>query len=72
VSHRCEFREQRLGLFEVRRIEALCEPAVDRREQIERLGAAALIAPETGEARRRAKLKRTRLLRTGDFERAFE
>ena len=35
-------------------------------------GAAALIAPEPRKARRRAKLPGARLLRAGDFERAFE
>ena len=50
----CQFIEQRLGLFQIERVEAFSEPAVDRSEKIARLIPLALIAPETGEAHRRA------------------
>jgi hypothetical protein len=43
--------EERPCLFEIGRVEALGEPAVDRRKQIARLGALPLIAREPGEAR---------------------
>src|SRR5690348_6343828 len=47
--------QQRLRLLEVRRIEALGEPAIERREQVAGFGALALVAPEAGEAGGRAK-----------------
>ena len=56
-----EVLQRRLGLFQVERVETLGEPAVDGREEIARLGAPAVIALKTREARRRAQLQRTRL-----------
>jgi hypothetical protein len=41
--------EQRLGVLQVCRIEALVEPAVDRRQELVRLGAPALLGPEASE-----------------------
>src|SRR5262249_23267143 len=41
--------EERLGLLQVKRVEAFGEPAIDGREQVASLGALALIAPEAGE-----------------------
>jgi hypothetical protein len=38
--------EQRLGLSKIERIEALSEPAIDRREKVAGLITLALIAPE--------------------------
>src|SRR6516165_3100575 len=38
--------EQRSSLFEVGRVEALGEPAIDRREQVARFGMPALVAVE--------------------------
>jgi len=49
-----EVVEQRLRLFEIRRIETLSEPAVDGGEQIMRFGPSALFAPQPGEACRGA------------------
>ena len=43
--------EQCLCLFEILCVETLCEPLVDGREEVESLGAAALVAAEPGEAR---------------------
>ena len=45
-----ELLQQRLGLLQVERIEALGEPAIDRGEKIVGLLPLALIAPEAGEA----------------------
>jgi hypothetical protein len=36
--------EQRLGVFEIRRVETFGEPAVDRREKLARFGPAVLVA----------------------------
>jgi hypothetical protein len=41
-----EWCEQSLGLFQIKRIEVLCEPAVYRSEQITGLLPLALTAPE--------------------------
>jgi hypothetical protein len=46
--------QKSLGLLQVERIEALGEPAVDRREQFSSLLRLPLIAPEPHHARRRA------------------
>ena len=45
--------EQCLGLPQVERVETLGEPAVDRGENVTRLGAATLFRPEAGECGRR-------------------
>jgi hypothetical protein len=44
----CQLIQQRLRVFQVRRIETLCEPLIDRTEQITGFGALALVAPEAG------------------------
>src|SRR6185436_10353532 len=44
------------------------EPGVDRRKQLTRFGALALIAPQAGEARRGAQLERAGALLAGDGE----
>jgi hypothetical protein len=49
--------QQRLRVLQVRRIETLTEPAVDRAEQITSFNALALVAPEPGEAGRCPQLK---------------
>ena len=46
-----QFVEQRLRLFQIGRVEAFGEPAVDRREKVAGFGVAALVAAEPGEAR---------------------
>ena len=46
-----QFVEQRLRLFQIGGVEALGEPAVDRREEVAGFGVAALVAAEPGEAR---------------------
>src|SRR5689334_14697457 len=42
--------EQRLGVFQIARVEAFGEPAVDRREETAGLAGPALLAPKPGEA----------------------
>src|SRR5580704_16060114 len=64
--------QHRLGLFQVERVEAFSEPAVDRREDVVGLGAPTLITPEPREACRGAKLKRLCLLRACDRKRLAE
>jgi len=49
--------EQRLGLFQIERVEPFSEPAVNRSQQITCRGAFALIPPEAGKARRCPELK---------------
>ena len=44
----CQLVEQRLGVLQVGGVEALGEPAVDRREQVVSLSTSALVAPEAG------------------------
>ena len=46
-----EFVKQSLCFFQIGRVEAFSEPAVDRREEIAGFAAAALVAAEPGEAR---------------------
>ena len=61
--------EQRLGILQIGGVEALGEPAVDRRQQLARLGGLALVAPQPGEAGGGAQFPRLRLLRTGSLDR---
>jgi hypothetical protein len=49
VLHR-QFLQQRLRLFQIERVEAFCEPAVNRSKQFARLLHLALVAPEACEA----------------------
>jgi hypothetical protein len=64
--------QQRLSLLQIERVEALGEPAVDRREKIAGLLSLALITPQPSQAHRRAQFPRLCLLRAGDGERALE
>src|SRR5262249_37493439 len=43
---RCQLIEQRFGLLQIARVEALCEPAVNRSKQFARFPPLALVAPE--------------------------
>src|SRR6516162_8543696 len=65
---RIEFVQQRLCVFEIGRAETLGKPAVDRREQIARLDAAALAAPKPGKARGGAQFPELGPLLLGDAE----
>src|SRR5262249_32782583 len=58
----CQLVEQRLSVFQIDRVEALSEPAVDRSEQFASLLRLALVAPEAGPTDRRAQLPRFFLL----------
>jgi hypothetical protein len=60
--------EQRLGVLQVRSVEALSELAVDLTEHPPRLVSPPLFVEEAGEARRRAKLDGLRALAAGDFD----
>ena len=60
--------EQPLGYFQVRGVETLGEPAVDGREQLVGVGAAALLAPQPGEARGGAQFVAACALLAGDRE----
>ena len=60
--------EQRLCLFEIGRIEALGEPAIDRRKEIAGFGAKALVAAKPGETDGGAQLPELGLLLHGDTE----
>ena len=67
-----KFVEQRLGLLQIGRIEALGEPAKDWGEQIASLTTLALIAPEPRHAHRRAQFERLCLLLPRNRKRTFE
>jgi hypothetical protein len=54
VHSRRQLIEQGLGLFQIERVEALGEPAVDRSENIASLLPLALVAPQPRHAHRRA------------------
>jgi hypothetical protein len=58
--------QQGLGVLQVGRVEALGEPAVDRCEEVVRLGVPTLIAPQPSKASGRAQLPKTRGLPAGD------
>jgi hypothetical protein len=60
--------EQRCCLLQVGRVEALGEPAIDRRENVARFLVAALVVAEPGEARGGAQLPELRLLLRGDAQ----
>src|SRR5262249_1758597 len=60
--------QQRLCLFKIGGIEALGKPPVDRREKVARLGKAALVAAQSGEACSGAQFGAARALLAGDRE----
>ena len=68
MSHQSsgEVVEQGLGVLQIGGVEAFREPAVDRGEQVARLGGLALVVPQPGEARSGAQLQRLCLLGAGD------
>src|SRR5215472_8176141 len=63
-----KFVEQRLCLFEIGRAKAFGEPAIYRREEVARFGAAALVAAEPGEARGGTQFPELRLLLLRDAQ----
>ena len=64
--------EQGLGLFQIERVEAFSEPAVDRSEQVASLIPLALIAPEPREAHRRVQFIGLCVLPLRNAQRRFE
>jgi hypothetical protein len=58
--------EHRPCLFEIGGVEALGEPAIDGRQQVVRLCAAALVVPQPGKARGDAQFPELGLLLLGD------
>jgi hypothetical protein len=61
--------EQLVRILQVGGIEALGEPALDRREQVVCLGPPTLLGPQPGEAHRRAQFQRLRPLTLGGNDR---
>ena len=68
ITSSSQFVEQRFCLFEVGGVEAFGEPAVDRREQVAGLGAAALLAAQPGEAHGGAQFPKLGLLLLSDAQ----
>jgi len=64
--------QQRLRLFQIARVEAFSEPAVDRSEQFASLLRLALVAPKASEAHCSAEFPGFCLLLARDGERASE
>jgi hypothetical protein len=60
--------KQRLRLFQIGRVEALGEPAVDRGEKVVGVGVTALVAAEPGEARGGTQFPEFGLLLLGDAQ----
>src|SRR5215510_1583367 len=67
-----ELLQQRLGFLQVRRIKALREPAVDRREQLVGLKTLALLLPQPAETQGSAQFPGFGLLVAGHRERLLE
>jgi hypothetical protein len=63
-----QFFKQRLRVFQIGRRQALGEPFIHGGEDVAGLGAAPLVAAETGKVRRGAKLKEPGLLLAGDTQ----
>ena len=64
--------EKSLGLLQVKRVETLGEPAIDRSEKIARLIPLTLIAPQPRHAHRRTQFPGLCLLLPRNRERTFE
>src|SRR5215471_11404153 len=62
----CQLGEEFRSVFQVVGVEAFGKPAVEGREQVARLAPPALLAPEPGEAGRRAQFVTHRALLSGD------
>src|SRR3954471_23864393 len=66
----CKFIQQRLRVLQVRRIETLSKPVIDRTEQITGFHALALVAPEPRKAGAGAQRKQLRTLALRACDRA--
>ena len=67
-----QFLQQGIRLLEVGRVKTLGEPAIDRRQQLVRLGPLAPLPPQAGQAHRGAQFQRLRLLAAGDAKGSLE
>ena len=65
-THLRQLGKQRLGFFEIRGVEAFGEPGVNRRQQVARLRAPPLFAPQSGEAQSAAQFPELGLLLLSD------
>jgi hypothetical protein len=63
---------QGLGLPQVARVQTFAEPGIDRHKKIEGLPPLALLAPQPGQAHRRAQLEGFGLLLTRNDQRALQ
>src|SRR5262249_3865159 len=68
----CQFIKQRLRLLQIARVEALCEPAVNRSEQFTPFSHLALVTPEACEAHGGAEFPGFGLLLACNGERTLE
>jgi hypothetical protein len=66
IGNSCQFVEQRLCLFEIGRVEAFGEPAVDRREKLAGFDLPTLLAAQPGQAHGSAQFPKLGLLLSGD------
>src|SRR5215813_5128191 len=66
LSRQCP--QQRLGLLQVGRVKAFCEPVIDRHQQVIGLGTLTLALPEADQTHRSSQLQGFRLLAAGDAQ----
>ena len=64
---RLQFVQKRPGLFEIGRVEALCERVIERRQQVRGLLPLAHFGQQPGKVARGAELEGQSLLLSGDF-----
>ncbi len=63
-----QFFQQRLGLFEIRRVKPLSEPAVDLRQHLPGFFCLALLLPQPAQTHHRPQLQRLCLLPTSNLD----
>ena len=64
--------EQRFSVLEIGGVEALGEPAIDRRDEVARVGSLAPVAPKPSQVKRGFQLERLGALLAGDHQRPLE
>ena len=69
---RAELLQQRLRLFQIKRVKPFREPAINRSKQFARFAYLALVSPETDKAYGGAEFPRLRILLASYCERALE
>ena len=67
-----QFLQQRLGVLQIGGVKTLGEPAIDRREQLARCSALAVLLPQATQARGGAQLPGFGLLAAGNGEGLLE